>query len=77
MKKKFIKPLCIVLLIPIIMISWVFYSFVPTSFEPDISYGKELSKLYQSQNIKIQFLVYDVGDSAYDSAALIDNVEFG
>lgn len=32
---------------------------------------------YQSQNIKIQFLVYDVGDSAYDSAALIDNVEFG
>ena len=52
MKKKFIKPLCIVLLIPIIIISWVFYSFAPTSFEPDISYGKELSKLYQSLYLK-------------------------
>ncbi len=52
MKKKFSKPLCIVLLIPIMMISWVFYSFVPTSFEPDISYGKELSKLYQSLYLK-------------------------
>ena len=52
MKKKFSKPLCIVLLIPIIIISWVFYSFVPTSFEPDISYGKGLSELYQSLYLK-------------------------
>lgn len=30
---------------------------------------------YQNQIIKIKFLVYDVGDSAYDTAALIDNVK--
>lgn len=29
---------------------------------------------YKNQSIKIRFLVYDVGDSAYDSAVLIDNV---
>ena len=29
---------------------------------------------YHNKAIKIRFLVYDVGDSAYDSAALIDNI---
>lgn len=29
---------------------------------------------YQNQDIQIEFLVYDVGDSAYDSAVVIDNV---
>lgn len=29
---------------------------------------------YKNQSITIRFLVYDVGDSAYDSAVLIDNV---
>ena len=29
---------------------------------------------YQNQIIKIRFLVFDVGDSAYDSAAVIDNI---
>lgn len=30
---------------------------------------------YQNQLIKIKFLVYDVGDSIYDTAALIDNIK--
>lgn len=29
---------------------------------------------YQNQTIKIMFLVYDVGDSAYDSAVVLDNI---
>lgn len=29
---------------------------------------------YQNQTIKIMFLVYDVGDSSYDSAVVLDNI---
>ncbi len=29
---------------------------------------------FQNQMIQIQFLVYDVGDSAYDSAVVLDNI---
>lgn len=31
---------------------------------------------YQSQFIKIKFLVYDVGDSAYDTAVVIDDISW-
>lgn len=38
------------------------------SFSIDVS-------AYQNQTIKIKFMVYDVGDSAYDSAGVLDNIE--
>lgn len=31
---------------------------------------------YQNQNIKIRFLVYDIGDSEYDTAVVIDNINW-
>lgn len=34
----------------------------------------DISK-YKNQNIKVEFLVCDVGDSAFDSAVVIDNIE--
>lgn len=31
---------------------------------------------YQNQNIKVRFLVYDIGDSAYDTAVVLDNINW-
>lgn len=36
-------------------------------------YSVDISK-FKGKSIKIKFLVYDVGDSAYDSAVVIDNI---
>lgn len=38
--------------------------------------GKIDISAYQNKTIKIRFLVYDIGDSVYDSAVVIDNVNW-
>ena len=37
--------------------------------------GKILKLIYQNSIIKIKFLFFDVGDSNYDSAVVIDNIK--
>ena len=46
-KNKKIKLVIGLSIIPLLIIIWYIYSVMPVSFEPDILFGKELSKIYR------------------------------